>query len=210
MKTSFRLFNFVGAPVELSIWFFLIFLFLPSVSLVVSIFISVLIHEMAHALVAHRRGWHVSQIRIDLFTGSAHIDSNIHERDSIPVVAAGPLSNLTLAFLTTSLLAFTQVYILDVSPTIYKFLLDLISVNFILFIFNILPIYPLDGGRLVKDFLTLKLRSRLKAKKIAGTISLITSILVLYYSIVTTNIMLIVFSCLFIYMALKELKIIKD
>lgn len=207
MKTSFKLFNFVGAPVELSVWFFLLFFFLPSISMVLSLFLAVLVHEMAHAWVADSRGWRVSSIRIDLFTGSASIDPNIHERDSIPVVAAGPLSNLGLA-----LIGFTGFLIINIDPNtiIYKFILDFIIVNFVLFIFNILPIFPMDGGRLVKDFLTLKMRSRLRAKKIAGWISLITSALLLVYSVSNFSIILIVFCLLFIYVALKEIEIIKD
>ena len=98
MKTSFKLFDFVGAPVELSLWFFILFLWMP-VSWVIAIFVSVLIHEMAHAYVADRRGWRVFGIKVDLFTGSAAVDTNIPEKDAIPVVAAGPLSNLILAIL---------------------------------------------------------------------------------------------------------------
>jgi Zn-dependent protease len=210
MKTSFKLFTFVGAPVELSLWFFLLFVMLPSVSMVVSVFIAVLIHEMAHAWVANKRGWGVSGIRIDLFTGSAAVDPNIHERDSIPVVAAGPLSNLALVFLTFSILVFTNFLSIDVNNFIYKFILDFITVNFFLFIFNILPIFPMDGGRLVKDFLTLKMRSRLKAKKTAGWISLVTSSLLAIYSLTTANFILLIFTILFIYTALKETEVIKD
>jgi Zn-dependent protease len=208
MKTSFKLFNFVGAPVNLNLWFLLLFLWL-SVNFVIAIFISVLIHEMAHAWVANKKGWRVSGINIDLFSGSAAIDPNIHERDAIPVVAAGPLSNLSLMILTFvgSVIA---VSLTTLNPVIYKFLLDFITVNLFLFIFNILPIFPLDGGRLVKDFLTLKMKSRLRAKKIAGWISLVTSCLVLIYSISTMNLILGVFSLLFIYMALREIEIIKD
>lgn len=208
MKTSFKLFNFVGAPVNLNLWFLLLFLWLP-VNFVIAIFISVLIHEMAHAWVANKKGWRVSGINIDLFSGSAAIDPNIHERDAIPVVAAGPLSNLFLMILTFvgSVIA---VSLTTLNPVIYKFLLDFITVNLFLFIFNILPIFPLDGGRLVKDFLTLKMKSRLRAKKIAGWISLVTSCLVLIYSISTMNLILGVFSLLFIYMALREIEIIKD
>lgn len=208
MKTSFKLFNFVGAPVNLNLWFLLLFLWLP-VNFVIAIFISVLIHEMAHAWVANKKGWRVSGINIDLFSGSAAIDPNIHERDAIPVVAAGPLSNLSLMILTFvgSVIA---VSLTTLNPVIYKFLLDFITVNLFLFIFNILPIFPLDGGRLVKDFLTLKMKSRFRAKKIAGWISLVTSCLVLIYSISTMNLILGVFSLLFIYMALREIEIIKD
>jgi Zn-dependent protease len=208
MKTSFKLFNFVGAPVELSLWFLLIFLMAP-MSWGIAIFFSVLIHEMAHAWVADRRGWRVYGIRVDLFTGSAAVDTNMPERDAIPVVAAGPLSNLLLSII---ILLFTGSLGVDsINPIVFKFLNDLFVVNIILFIFNILPIYPMDGGRLVKDFLFLKMRSnRALAKKIAGSISLVFSIALLVYSSATFNVIMIIFSILFIYYALVELGIIES
>jgi Zn-dependent protease len=205
MKTSFKLFNFVGAPVEISLWFFLIFLMTP-ISWGISIFLSVLIHEMAHAYVANLLGWRVFGIKVDLFTGSAAVDTNIPEKDSIPVVAAGPLSNLLFAIIVLLVTSFVGS---DINPIVFKFLNDLFVVNLILFIFNLLPIYPMDGGRIVKDFLFLKMRSnRRSAKRIAGGISLVFSIGLLLYSILTFNIIMILFSALFIYYALIELEII--
>lgn len=205
MKTSFKLFNFVGAPVEISLWFFFIFLMAP-ISWGIAIFLSVLIHEMAHAYVANLLGWRVFGIKVDLFTGSAAVDTNIPEKDSIPVVAAGPLSNLLFAIIVLLVTSFVGS---DINPIVFKFLNDLFVVNLILFIFNLLPIYPMDGGRIVKDFLFLKMRSnRRSAKRIAGGISLVFSIGLLLYSISTFNIIMILFSALFIYYALIELEII--
>ena len=205
MKQSFKLFTFKGAPVELSIWFFLIFLISP-VSWSIAIFISVLVHELAHAYIANKRGWKVFGIKLDLFSGSASIDSNIPERDSIPVVAAGPISNLLLAFITLSI----YIPLYSVNPILDRFLNDLITVNIILFIFNILPIYPMDGGRILKDVLFLKMKNRKLAKKISGSVSLIFSIALLTLSLITLSYIIIIFSILFIYLSLKEIEIIKD
>jgi len=209
MKSSIKLFNFVGAPVELSLWFFFIFLLTP-ISWGIAIFFSVLIHELAHAWMANRLGWRVYNINVGLFTGSAAVDTNIPERDSIPVVAAGPLSNILLS---VAVLIFTGFYgsaFGDMNPVIYRFLNDLFIINIILFIFNILPIYPMDGGRLVKDSLFLKMKSnRVLAKKISGSISLIFSIALLIYSMLIFNIVMIVFSALFVYTSLMELELVK-
>jgi Zn-dependent protease len=204
MKTSFKLFDFVGAPVELSIWFFLLFLWLP-LSWVIAVFASVLIHELAHAYVANRRGWQVYGIRVDLFTGSAAVDTNIPERDAIPVVAAGPLSNLLLAIFCIPL----YIVFSDTNPIFIHFLNDLFFVNLIMFIFNILPIYPMDGGRLLKDFLFLKMRNnRRLAKQISGSVSLVFSVGLLIYSLSIISFILIIFSALFIYYSLIELEIV--
>ena len=198
MKQSFKLFNFVGSPVELSYWFFLLFLILP-VPTVIAVFISILIHELSHAYVADRLGWMVSGIKIDLFTGSAAIDTNIHEKDSIPVVAAGPLSNLALAIVSIFIGVFFP----------YNFLVTMVVVNILLFIFNILPIYPMDGGRILRDTLYLKLKNRRKSVRISAVVSLITTALVLFYAISTFSVILIIFCLLFGYMALKDLDFVK-
>jgi Zn-dependent protease len=80
-----------------------------------------------------------------------------------------------------------------------------------MFIFNILPIYPMDGGRLLKDFLFLKMRSNRKlARKISGGVSLVFSIALLVYSISIAAVIMAVFSALFIYAALVELGFIKS
>jgi Zn-dependent protease len=204
MKTSFKLFNFAGAPVELSIWFFILLLWLPF-TFVIAIFVSVLIHELAHAFIARRLGWNVYKIEVGLFTGSASVDTNIPEKDSIPVVAAGPISNLILGILCIPLyLVFGET-----SPIFGHFINDLFIVNIFMFVFNILPIYPMDGGRLLKDLLFLKMKSnRRLAKKIAGGISLCFSIALLVYSILTFSIIMMLFSTLFIYYALIELEIV--
>jgi hypothetical protein len=67
----------------------------------------------------------------------------------------------------------------------------------------------MDGGRLLKDFLFLKMRSnRRLAKKIAGGVSLVFSTALLVYSISTFSFIMMLFSALFIYYALVELEIV--
>lgn len=210
MKTTFKLFNFLGAPVEISLWFFLLFL-MTSVSTTIGIFLSVLIHEMAHAYIAHRRGWKVFGIKLDFLFGTAKLDMSMPEKDSIPVVVAGPLSNLIFAIFVFILIDFFYMFGFYLDPVISQFLNTLLFINIILFIFNLLPIYPLDGGRIVRDFLVLKMRNqRQMAIRISSIISLIFSILLLIYSIFSVSILLIFFSALFIYTAVKELQSLKN
>jgi Zn-dependent protease len=210
MKTTFKLFNFLGAPVEISLWFFLLFL-MTSVSTTIGIFLSVLIHEMAHAYIAHRRGWKVFGIKLDFLFGTAKLDMSMPEKDSIPVVVAGPLSNLIFAIFVFILIDLFYMFGFYLDPVISQFLNTLLFINTILFIFNLLPIYPLDGGRIVRDFLVLKMRNqRQMAIRIASIISLIFSILLLIYSIFSVSILLIFFSALFIYTAVKELQSLKN
>jgi len=89
MDKQFKLFDFQGTPVTVSIWFLLL---LPltgfNINLFVSAFIAILVHEMAHAFVASRYHYRVYGINIGLFAGSASIDSNIAQRDYITITTA--------------------------------------------------------------------------------------------------------------------------
>jgi stage IV sporulation protein FB len=137
-----------------------------------------------------------------LFNGAAEMNlSQIHERDSIKIVAAGPLSNLLLCF--ASLIPISMGYN-------NQFITDFANVNLLLLIFNIIPIYPLDGGRLLRDGLYLIGKNRKSSVMISSSISLLLSSLLLVYAIVTMNIFAGIFAGLFIYFAVKELGWIKN
>lgn len=197
MKQSFRLFNFQGAPVSISIWFFLLFLMLPPIA-VVAVFTSVLIHELAHAWMANHKGYQVYGVNIDMISGAASIDANMHERDSIPIVAAGPISTLILCVGSYLLEPFI--------PGI--FITYMFNINLFLFIFNILPIYPMDGGQIVRSLANLS-SDRYKYRRMANWISLIFSGLLLVYALYNFNIFMALFGGYFGYIALKELGYIK-
>lgn len=198
MSMSIKLFDFQGIPVYLKLWFFLLLFLLTPVQVLI-VFISILIHELAHAWMANRKGYKVYQISIDMLSGSAEMDINqIPERDSIPIIFAGPLSNLILSLFSFSLLS--------VFPS-NDFLIQSILINFLIFAFNILPIYPMDGGRILRDFLMIKMRSnRSGAKKISAWVSLILSVALLIFSIYTVSFFTGLFSALFIYYAVKDLE----
>lgn len=197
MKQSIKLFNFQGAPVSLSIWFFLLFLMLP-ITMVFAVFFSVLIHELAHAWMANKKGYQVYGVTIDMISGAASIDANMHERDSIPITAAGPISTLILCLGA-----------LILQPIIpHQFVDDMFKINLFLFIFNILPIYPMDGGQIVRSFANLS-KNRYRNRRLASWTSLIFSGLVLAFAIYTWSIIMVLISGYFGYLALKELGYIK-
>lgn len=200
MDFQIKLFDFQGVPVYLKLWFLLLFAWLPF-SYVIAIFISILVHELAHTHVANRLGYHVYKVYIGLFNGAAEMNlSQIHERDSIKIVAAGPLSNLILCF--ASLIFISAGYS-------NQFITDFANVNLLLLIFNIIPIYPLDGGRLLRDALYLIGKNRKSSVMISSSISLLLSSLLLVFAISTMNILLGIFAGLFIYLSIKELGWIK-
>lgn len=196
---SIKLFNFKNAPVSLSIWFFLLFTFIPSFTAIFVVFLSILIHEMAHAWMADKKGYTIYGITIDIFSGSASMSSNIHDRDSIPITAAGPLSTLALCVIGYLM----KTYIGDYHQIYYY----LYIVNLYLFIFNILPIYPMDGGQITRSIANLS-RNRYESRRIVSWVSLISSILLVIVSSIIMQIFMIIYGFYFCYLSLKELKIL--
>ncbi len=200
MKFEIKIFEYKGIPVYFKLWFLLLFAWV-SPTIVACLFFAVLLHEMGHAWAADRLGYRVDHIAVDLFYGYADVDmQNCPESDSIRIVAAGPMVNLLLFGIS--------MFFLGAFPGI-PFVPNFAAVNLLLFIFNILPIYPMDGGRIAKSILTLKMRSRLAAKKTAGWISLISTAALLAYAVSTANVMLAIFCLLFGYYALKEIELVK-
>jgi Zn-dependent protease len=133
-----------------------------------------------------------------MLSGAAAIDSNMHDRDSIPITAAGPITTLLLAILSYIGFQFLEI----------SFLQSMYVINAYLFVFNILPIYPMDGGQIVRSYANLS-RNRYKARKTASIISLVFSLCLLVYGLLTWSIVLGIFGIYFAYLALKDLNYIK-
>ena len=202
MKNTFKLFDFMGTPVYLKYWFFILLpLFilqsggfteqglLTGLDWFLSIFVAVLIHELAHTAVAKKLKHSVEHVYLDVFNGAAAIDTTyLAYKDIILIVLAGPLSNLVLYFIG------------------YYLGLDIFSsVNIFLFIFNILPIYPMDGGRICKAICQWLTKPSV-GRKINGYISIVTSILLFVFSIMSSNLLMAVFSALFVFYSYKEIE----
>ena len=196
MKNTFKLFDFMGTPVYLKYWFFILLpLFLlqndfsTSIDWFLSIFVAVLVHELAHTAVAKKLNHYVEHVYLDVFNGAAAIDTTYSPyNQTILIVAAGPLSNLVLWFIGSYLG-------LDIFA----------QVNMFLFIFNILPIYPMDGGRICKAICQWMTKPSI-GRKINGYISVICSSLLFIVSIMTSNILMAIFAVLFIFLSYKEIE----
>ena len=200
MNLSFKLFKFQGVYVNLKLLFLILFLFIPF-NYVIAIFIAVLVHELSHAFWANKLHYRVYSIYIDAFSGGCQMDNNIPESDSIKIAAAGPLSNLILGSFSFGVYTISTLYGFPI-----KFLYDMFFVNMLLFIFNILPIKPMDGGQILRDYLLRKMRrNRRKAIDISNYISFGCSLLLLLFAITMSYLILGVFAVVFMYTSAKEI-----
>ncbi|MEA2068140.1 MAG: site-2 protease family protein, partial [Verrucomicrobiota bacterium] len=122
--------------------------------LAVGIFGSVALHELGHSVVARAKGGYIHEIVLYPFGGAAKI-SNIPKRpiDEILVALAGPAVSLALAVFFRQ---FELTYFLG-------------YLNTMLFFFNILPVFPMDGGRVLRAGLTMR-HGRLVATRMAATV----------------------------------------
>jgi Zn-dependent protease len=112
-------------------------------------FASVLLHELGHSLVALNEGVNVNSITLFIFGGVAHIDREPETAGSeFRIVLAGPLTSLTLAA-GFSIIGSSGILGLHMSSAA----LYLGQMNLILALFNLLPGFPLDGGRILRSAL---------------------------------------------------------
>ena len=199
MKNSFKLFDFMGTPVYLKYWFFILLLF--GVNTFVTLFIGVLIHELAHTFVAKKYKIPVDNVYLSFLNGAAAIDTTYTPyHQTILISVAGPISNLLLSGIgwvilhnggsTTFLAGFLSIFV---------------YYNLVLGVFNLLPIYPMDGGRITKAICQWVTKPTI-GRKINGVITIVASILLFAFSIYTSMYLMAIFSILFVYVGYTEIK----
>ena len=118
------------------------------ISAAVLLFVTVLVHEFAHALVAIRRGLPVPKITLFIFGGVSSLGQQPRSAgEEFAIAAAGPATSFVIA-------AVTGVAGLAVSGSndqAEAILYYLAGVNVALGVFNLLPGFPLDGGRVLRS-----------------------------------------------------------
>ena len=149
-----------------------LYLVLAGLIVTVIIFLSLIAHEYAHSIVANRRGLRVKRITLFLFGGASELQ---HEPDDakteLLMAAVGPLTSLIIAgafaliWLGSKHLGITSLQIVS-QPVA--------AINFILAVFNLLPAYPLDGGRIFRSIIWLR-RDFMSATRIATNAGIILS-----------------------------------
>jgi Zn-dependent protease/CBS domain-containing protein len=112
-------------------------------------FVSILLHELGHAVVALRHGLGTRAITLFIFGGVAELEGDPKDgRAEFRMAAAGPLVSLSLAglFYMGASLPF-------MSPSVAAVARYLALINLVLALFNLVPAFPMDGGRLLRGAL---------------------------------------------------------
>ncbi|MBW4960880.1 site-2 protease family protein [Sulfitobacter sp. CW3] len=141
-----------------------------SVIAMLGLFGSLLLHELAHAIVARRFGVEVSGITLFLFGGVAELQSEpLSGNTEFWIAIAGPFASLSiaLAFWFIELLA----YFAGLSEAVQSVLSYLAIINLVLALFNLLPAFPMDGGRVLRAWLWARSGDLLVSTRTAVTVS---------------------------------------
>jgi len=213
MKWSVGIGKLLGIPVKVHITFLLLLALIyfvgPSiigiggvrgVIFVVLVFASVVFHEMSHAMVARHYGIEVSDITLLPIGGVARMSTPPDQpRQEMIISAAGPTASIVLG-LSLWFAADLLGYPVNLSELAVRgnLLVQLSAVNFVLAIFNLLPAFPMDGGRILRGFLAMHL-SPWKATRIAVGIGQGFAIFLFFMGLLSGNLFVILIA-LFVYL----------
>ena len=120
-----------------------------------ALFFFVLLHEYGHALACRQVGGTANEIMLWPLGGMAYVAPPLRPGATLWCNVAGPLVNVAiLIVLGPPGYMLDQSFKLDrTAPNIHSFLLALAAINILLLAFNLLPIYPLDGGQILRCLL---------------------------------------------------------
>ncbi len=148
-----RLFKFV--KVDYSFLLFLVLLiFLDMLKVYFLYIVFILLHELSHLFVARRLGYFPKQLKITVFGASLEGFDDFLTLDEIKIILAGPMFNFFVIIMCYLSFWFW--------PESFEFLNDVLIVNQAILFFNILPIFPLDCGRILLCLCSIK-KGRMEA-----------------------------------------------
>jgi len=114
----------------------------------IMLFVSVALHELGHSYVARRYGISITSITLFIFGGVANMKGEPPTpRSEFRMAIAGPITNFILSIL------FFFLYSEPFSPGVKALFLYLSKINLILGVFNLVPGFPMDGGRILRSIL---------------------------------------------------------
>ncbi|MFH0941551.1 MAG: site-2 protease family protein [Chloroflexota bacterium] len=144
------------------------------------LFAAVLLHELAHSLYARSRGIPVNSIVFFIFGGVSNISQEAQRpRDEFLMALFGPLTSLAIAAIAWGIWQFAGKTPGPLGATLYY----LAFINLLLAIFNLLPGYPLDGGRVLRAIIWGATGSITRATNVAATVGQVFGWLLVGYGV---------------------------
>lgn len=194
MKWSFKIAEIAGIKIQVHLTFLIIVAWfalaywqmdgslrsvLEGVSFILALFFCVVLHELGHALTARKFGIKTRSISLLPIGGVAAIEKMPDDpREEILIALAGPVVSLGIALGLWMLLTISGslVSVEEMGVVGGPFLQRLMIVNLIIAIFNLVPAFPMDGGRVFRALLSMRMET-VKATRVAAGIGQFIAIL---------------------------------
>jgi Zn-dependent protease len=209
MQGSFRLFRIAGVDIEIHWSWLLVFVLLTwtlaaglfdeeikgwteterwvaASATSIVFFGSILAHELSHSIVANRLGIPVRRITLFVFGGVSHLESESRTpREEFLIAIAGPATS----FLIAGLLGALWAILAPVREPAALAAGYLAIANAVIGVFNLIPGFPLDGGRVLRAFLWRVTNGLLRATRLASWVGTIVA-----YGLMALGIAIMIFS----------------
>ncbi len=186
----------VGVPVES----LLLNPYLSGLIMALALFVSVLLHEMAHSRVAQNQGLAINSITLMFFGGIAHLEEGLEDpKKEVWIAMAGPATSLIIGFI---LLITFSVFNVQFLPDLKVIGIHLGQINIFLALFNLIPAFPTDGGRIMRSLIARR-SSYLDATRIATTAGKFFAFLFVLFGFLSGNFILI-FIAIFIFIGSSQ------
>jgi Zn-dependent protease len=205
MKTHIRLGRLLGVPIGLN-WGVLIVCLLLAFSLatislpaaapdhptsaywfagvvgVIGFLVSLVGHELGHSYIADRNDVKVVEITLWLFGGVAKLEGDADNPGAeFRIAAAGPAMSFVMAGIFAG--GFWMVNQFDGSRVLLSLLIWLSAINVVLAVSNLLPAFPLDGGRMLRAILWRRSNRKIPATRLASLIGQILAVALIVFSL---------------------------
>lgn len=215
MRWSFSIGKFAGTVVRVHITFFLLLIWIwfmhyriggtsaawEGVAFILAIFACVVLHEFGHALAARRYGIKTPDITLLPIGGLARLERMPEEPgQELFIAVAGPMVNVVIAaIIIIALGGWTGIeQMLQVENPRADFLVRLAGVNIFLVLFNMIPAFPMDGGRVLRALLATRM-TWARATQIAASIGQGLAFLFGFLGLLYNP--LLIFIAIFVYLA---------
>lgn len=191
---------------------------LANIGFVLALFACVVLHELGHSLTAKRFGIETKNITLLPIGGVASLERIPEDpRQELWVALAGPAVNVVIAGLLLPFVAMSGSLFeggMGNVTTTPGFLYSLLRVNIILVVFNAIPAFPMDGGRVLRALLALRL-GRIRATSIASGLGRIIAIGFIFFGLFNNPFLVLI--GIFVYfgaqtenVAVQHLELLKD
>ena len=166
-----------------------------NIGFVLALFLCVMLHELGHSLAAKRYGIATKHITLLPIGGVASLERIPEDpKQELWVALAGPLVNVVIALLLLPFVGFTGSFFAQSTGNLAStqgFLYSLFRVNVILVLFNAIPAFPMDGGRVLRALLAMQL-GRIRATNIASALGRIIAVGFVFFGLFTNPFLVLI------------------